>query len=347
MRINVACLIRRKNGIFYVVSYKRGKRVWKTLATKDEHYAKMLFSEMQLSSRKPVQQTLNDFWLMVKPVMEKELSANSIDFYQYVIQKMIDIIGNKRLKGYSTFDFERYKIARLNAVKKITANKELRTLRALFERAVTFGSLESNPARRCRIFTVDNSSPEILSTEDYDRLISIIKDDGFRDIVSIALLTAMRAGEIVNLEWKDIDFTGRIISVKNKPGHRVKMGKERLVPMSDSVALILDGYEKKREKVFFRVDGLPYSVKLVSDKFRKYRKQAGLSGGIHFHSLRHTSISWMHHNGVPSESLRQIAGHSSIQTTHIYTHALPYQLLEAANTLNKNISQIRPENVIE
>jgi integrase len=85
----------------------------------------------------------------------------------------------------------------------------------------------------------------------------------------------------------------------------------------------------------------------VSDKFRKYRKQAGLSGGIHFHSLRHTSISWMHHNGVPSESLRQIAGHSSIQTTHIYTHALPYQLLEAANTLNKNISQIRPENVIE
>jgi site-specific recombinase XerD len=50
----------------------------------------------------------------------------------------------------------------------------------------------------------------------------------------------------------------------------------------------------------------------------------------------------MHHNGVPSEYLRQIAGHSSIVTTQVYTHAMPSNLLEAANTLNNNFASINP-----
>jgi integrase len=235
----------------------------------------------------------------------------------------------------------------LNEIKKITANKEIRTLRALFERAVRYGYMESNPARRCNILKIDQCAPQILTTEQFNHLLTFIKEKEFRDIVTFAILTAMRAGEVVFLEWSDLDMLGRVIAVRNKPAHRVKMGKERLVPMGAAVYTILNRLERKGERVFYRPDGQPYSVKLVSDKFRKYRQQAGLPEGIHFHSLRHSSLTMMHYNGVPSESLRQIAGHSSIQTTHLYTHALPYQLLDAVNTLNKNITPMLPGHIIE
>jgi integrase/recombinase XerD len=221
-------------------------------------------------------------------------------------------------------------------------NKEIRTLRALFERAVRYGSLESNPVRRCNILKIDQSEPQLISKEQFNHLMTVIKEKEFRDIVSVAVLTAMRAGELVHLTWTDLQMDNRVIAVRNKPTHRVKAGKERLVPMSAAVNMILNRIERKGERVFYRPDGKPYSVKLVSDKFRKFRTQAGLPALIHFHSLRHTSLSCMHHNGVPSEYLRQIAGHSSIVTTQVYTHAMPSNLLEAANTLNNNFASINP-----
>jgi integrase len=153
-------------------------------------------------------------------------------------------------------------------------------------------------------------------------------------------MTAMRAGEIVSLEWQDIDFVERRINVINKPFHRVKSGKERYVPMSDTILTMLYKQRQSQGRVFLNTKGEPITVKSLSDRFRKYRKRAGLPEGIRFHSLRHTSITWMHLKGVPSESLRQIAGHSAIQTTHLYTHPSTQHLLEAANTLNRyyNIS---------
>jgi len=343
----MASLFKRDNGVFYSVTCRRGGRVWKSLGTKDEEQAKLLFAEIQLSSQKPAKQTLKEFWLSIKPIMEKELSKNSIDFYDYIVHQVSLLIGNKRLRSYSVLDFDRYKVLRLSEIKKITANKEIRTLRALFERAVRYGYMESNPVRRCNIFKIDQSVPQILSMDQFNYLLTFIKEKELRDVVMMAVLTAMRAGELVHLEWNDIDLLGRVIAVKNKPAHRVKTGKERLVPMSTAVYAILSRLERKGERVFYKSDGQPYSVKFVSDKFRKYRKQAGLSEGIHVHSLRHTSLTWMHHNGIPSESLRHIAGHSSIQTTHIYTHALPSHLLEAVNTLNNNVTSINPKQINE
>lgn len=134
------------------------------------------------------------------------------------------------------------------------------------------------------------------------------------------------SGEILALTFDDISVTSRQICVRNKPDHRVKGGRERLVPLNDIVAEILTRRPHTGDWVFQRDDGTPYRVKYLSDRFRYFRRKAGLPEGMRFHSMRHTSLTWMHHAGVPAESLRQIAGHSSIVTTQIYTHALPQHL---------------------
>ncbi|MGB2867846.1 MAG: tyrosine-type recombinase/integrase [Bacteroidota bacterium] len=339
----MASLIRRNNGIYYMVTCKRRKRVWRSLFTRDEMEAQRICSTLTDNGRKSKIYTLSDFWKEAQEIIKAECSPRTLEIYACAVNNFLRVIGDKRLVALTVLDCERFKLARCVRVKKLTVNKELRTIRALLGRAVQMGFLESNVAKRCPTFRIDNCRPTFLVRDDVMRLLKVISDRCFIDIVLFALNTAMRAGEIVYLEWPDVDYASRQILITNKPGHRVKTGKERMVPMNDIVFEILHRCRKNGLRVFTDKVGAPLKVKTISDRFRKSRLKAGLPQGVRFHSLRHTSLTWMHHNGVPVESLRQIAGHSSIQTTQIYTHALPEHLLAAANTLSRLSYNLAPE----
>jgi integrase/recombinase XerD len=332
----VATLIKRKNGIFYIVSCKRDKRVWRSLFTTDVSEAQRIFGEKE-RAKKGRGLTLMEFMAEVEPLIKLETAQDTSHFYGYIAEKVCQILGNKKLSAYTTMDFEKYKLRRSQEVRKVTVNKELRTIKALFQRTVKYDYLEKNPAQWCTLLKIDDKHPTFLSIDQFQKLLSVIDDQDFKDLVIFAVMTAMRAGEIAFLEWADVDFATWQMAVVNKSDHRIKTGKERAVPMNDYIITMLTSKTKRHKRVFLNTKGEPWKVKAISDRFRNYRRKAGLPIEIHFHSLRHTSLTWMHHKGVPSESLRQIAGHSSIQTTQIYTHALPHHLLDAANTLDKNI----------
>lgn len=327
----MACLIQRHNQVFYIVSSRKGKRIWRSLYTQDRAEATSLFEQVERTGKRRGM-TLLSFWEFTRPIIEAEWSTGTVKIYEHAVRRFSQLIGNKRLSAYMVLDFERYKVRRVSTLEKLTVNKELRTLRALFQRGVTYGYLDDNTARKLHLFKIDRRTPVFLSPDDFLKLLGVITESDFREVVLFALNTALRAGEIVHLEWKDVNLSLRQIHICNKPNHRVKTGKERFVPMNDIAAKILNRREQIGENVF-AVNGKSLSVKSISDKFRRYRRKAEFPEGIRFHTLRHTSLTWMHHNGVPEESLRQIAGHSSIQTTQIYTHAMPHHLLEAANAL--------------
>jgi integrase len=342
------CLIKRNNGVFYIVSFKRGsgKRVWRSLYTQDRYEAEAIFNEKKQTCKgKGI--SFQDFYHEVKPMIELDSARNTLDFYEYIVKKISSIIGNKRLTAYTILDFERYKLSRSKEIRKVTVNKEIRTIRALFQRAVTLGFIEKNPAKNCKLLKVDEKRPTYLTPEQFNILLDMIQDRNFKEIVIFAVMTIMRAGEIAHLEWPDVNFAEGQIAVINKPDHRVKTGKERIVPMNDYIFSMLRTRRQSQGCVFENSKGEKWKVKALSDRFRKYRRKAGLPEGTRFHSLRHTGLTWMHHKGVPSESMRQIAGHSSIQTTQIYTHALPQHLLAAANTLNKCIQSSTRKQIIE
>ncbi len=332
----MASLIKRNNGIYYIVSCKRGRRVWRSLYTMDRNEAQLQFDAVQ-RAQKGKGLMLREFMAEVGPLIKLETASNTSDFYIYIVDKICEILGNKKLSAYNVLDFEKYKLRRSSEVRKVTVNKELRTIKALFQRMLKYDYLEKNPAKACSLLKIDDKHPTFLSIEQFQTLLRTINDTNFQELVIFAVMTAMRAGEIAYLEWVDIDFRTSQMAVINKAGHRVKTGKERFVPMNDSIAAMLIGKDRKHVRVFLNSKGEPWKVKALSDRFRKYRRKAELPEGIRLHSLRHTSLTWMHHRGVPSESLRQIAGHSSIQTTQIYTHAMPQHLLDAANTINRNI----------
>ena len=70
-------------------------------------------------------------------------------------------------------------------------------------------------------------------------------------------------------------------------------------------------------------EGLPVKPDRVSKRFKFFARLAKLDERLHFHSLRHTTGSWLVMKGVPLRVIQAILGHASITTTEIYSHLLP------------------------
>jgi integrase/recombinase XerD len=145
-----------------------------------------------------------------------------------------------------------------------------------------------------------------------------------------ALLTGLRLSELLSLQWNDIDFTSKVILVRNTVTFTTKTRKNRIVPMSDELYRLLK--ERKEairfecEVVFHNKNGGELLYTSVSQKFKKYIRRAGLNDKLHFHSLRHSFATALVSAGVSLYAVQKLLGHTTIRTTEIYSHLLPQQL---------------------
>ena len=307
----------------------------------------MFFEEERSKARLASGMTVTGLWDDMKDILQDNLSPSTMALYRQLQSNLSHVVKEKRVSSITSFDIERFKLERSKSIEKITVNKELRTMRAFLNQAIRLGFMKNNPALSCANYKVEPKTPAFLTPEEVRQLLNNIASPVIRDIVLCALFTAMRIGEIVNLDWRDIDFQTKFIWVRNKPGFRVKGGRSRIVPMGDLLALLLQERPRVGEKVFLNKFGRPCKVGNISRRFKMCALKAGLPKEIHFHSLRHTSLSWMAENGVPPEYIRQIAGHSSIVVTQIYTHSTPSHLSAAANSLAAQASRITGDTFID
>ena len=111
--------------------------MWRSLVTTDKVDAEAKFKEYQ-RSKKGKNLKLSEFMSEVDPFIRVDTVSDTADFYAYITNKVCQIIGDKKLTSYTIMDFERYKLQRYSDIKKVTVNKELRTIRALFQRTVKF-----------------------------------------------------------------------------------------------------------------------------------------------------------------------------------------------------------------
>jgi integrase len=100
---------------------------------------------------------------------------------------------------------------------------------------VDYGMIQSNPCQRVRKFRLNNRRERYLSVEEEGRLMNVLlgRRAHLRPIVILALNAVMRRGEILNLEWCQVDFiTNRLIVTKTKsrkPRHIPIKGKRRAI----------------------------------------------------------------------------------------------------------------------
>jgi integrase/recombinase XerD len=153
--------------------------------------------------------------------------------------------------------------------------------------------------------------------------------EGLRDraILSVFYGCGLRRMEGVGLSLKDLDFRSGLLHVRNGKG-----GKERLVPMSQEVQFHLRNYvnqgrsmyvkKRKREDRFFvGLGGSGVCGQSLLNRLKELLKKANLTDQtIGLHSLRHSIATHLLENGVELEYISQFLGHSSLESTQIYTH---------------------------
>ena len=171
----------------------------------------------------------------------------------------------------------------------------------------------------------ENMGPKTLTKEQVEYLICLPEKMkttyAERDKMMLLVLfnTGMRSGELNDFKVKDIDFKDNVINVIGKGN------KYRTVPLTEKLATDLKPFiaGKKTDEYVFVTNGQlsKFTLKVL---FRRYEyellKKYPEIEHIHPHLTRHTAISLMLESGIAVEVVKDIAGHSNIATTMIYTH---------------------------
>lgn len=154
-----------------------------------------------------------------------------------------------------------------------------------------------------------------------------------KNLLAFAIGTGMRRGEILRLDWSDIDLRYGIIHV-----HVSKSGSSRDIPILASLKSVLLGMNPQTSGRIF-----PLTEKQVEYDFKQARKKAGISD-LHFHDLRHTFASHFMMNGGVLGILQLIWGHSDIRMTQRYAHFSPSYMQQAIKVVDNLIPQLTNNN---
>jgi integrase len=290
-------------------------------------------------------------------------SVSYIRSIEYSINQLMKFTGNIPL---SKIDFKMVERFILLTYKRspMAAAHICKTLKASMNKAKLWNYITDNQFEKIKLPKVQVEKPAIISANELELILfqkqeSKSENDSqpaamiemipanMKDIYRFAYHTGMRAAEILNLTWKNVNLKDRVIQVGDDK-FRTKSGKIRHIPINDNVYQILcskvskvirlDAYvfEKEYGNSRFSRDrkDRKYSVDYISKKFKRACRLAGMNDKIHFHSLRHSCASALVNSGVDLYVVKELLGHSSINVTQIYAHLDMSAMRNAVNVLS-------------
>lgn len=170
-----------------------------------------------------------------------------------------------------------------------------------------------------------------------------------KDAALLMLETGLRAGECLNLEWKDIHLepaNGCRYGYLHVVGGKTKNAQRNLsLTKAANEMLVGRSLLSSSTYVFAGEQGKPFLVTSLCHQHKKVRQALKLSDDFVIHSLRHTMLTRLGLSGVDVFSIKQIAGHSSITVSQKYVHPTPehlensFQRLEAFNRQAKGLTE--------
>lgn len=272
-------------------------------------------------------------------------------------RQMLDHFGGQvPVKSLTPAAVNHFKLElRAKGEKPSTINRKIHFLKAAVTLSVRRGYIGSNPI--AEVERVSDPSPEVwrfLTEEEVDSLLGVLRD-GLRVTVersngrnytarmgkniplyclAVGLLnTGGRLSEVLSLTWRDVDMKrGEVALLTTKHAARGRKAKIRRLPLNQTLRELLEGLRaesggKPEERVF----RIPRNN--LRRKFERACELAGI-GHCRIHDLRHTAASFMVARGVSLYVVKEIMGHSSIQTTMRYSHLQPGALGTATEALN-------------
>ncbi len=333
--------IRKRYGKYYYTDfYVRGKRIAIKVpgGITDKRFAqeyendlklKMLKGEIGLPGSDRDLEPLIGLFL---DYSQTNKAPSSFKRDELALRTFTTITGFSKLSQVTPRALEKYKSDRLKSISKRSVNIEIKTLKAMFNRLVKMGEIKDNPVKSVPCLSgADTQKIEFLDEEEIKALLQSASPT-MQPIIYAFLKTGLRRGELVHLEWDDIDFRNRQINVVNNDAHQTKWHRERHIPIDDKLLEILRSLPRKGKYVFPTKDGALRKNNLLRE-LKRAARLAGISKDVTLHMLRHTFASHLVINGVSLRVVKELLGHSNISTTLRYSHLGPEHLNGAVEKL--------------
>lgn len=207
--------------------------------------------------------------------------------------------------------------------------RHVATLRVFFKYLESTRMIARNPAELLTQPSVWQRLPNVLATEQVQKLLTAPQPEDplfLRDVAMLELLYAagLRASEVANMETSWLLPQLGIARVMGKGG------KERIVPVGKPALAAVEKYvtelrpllvrpTRPTDRLLLSRTGTPITRVVVWQIVKRHAKRAGLAS-VHPHVLRHSFATHLLAGGADLRVVQELLGHSNIRTTQVYTH---------------------------
>jgi integrase len=222
-----------------------------------------------------------------------------------------------------------------------TVNNVLTVLSVMLKKAVEWEIIERLPCT-IRLLPIPKPSVGFYDFEEYERLVQAARQDPHAYlIVLLGGEAGLRCGEMLGLEWSDVDPVKRQLCVQRSVwlGHVTspKGGRLRYVPLTLRLSDALRAHRHLRSsRVLCQDNGSPLTWNIARKQVQRAIRHAGITvtGTSGIHRLRHTFCSHLAMRGAPARAIQDLAGHQDLSTTQRYMHLSPTAIDAAIRLLD-------------
>jgi len=219
-----------------------------------------------------------------------------------------------------------------------SVNREVALLRAILYRAKKTRSANiQDIAWRDHWLREPKPRDRVLSDTEETNLLAAAADH-IQAPIRFALLTGLRQGNTIDLDWSQIDLTAKTMTFT------VKGGKSLVLPITDDILVLLANLGPKDSGPVFTYKG--ERIKSWRKAFARAKERAGITN-LRWHDLRHTAASRMVASGVPLSLVQDILAHEDISTTRRYVHHRQDDKLAALESLSRRSPEDSGKTVVK
>lgn len=299
--------------------------------------------------------------------IEKNVGITTINNYKRLLRSITPLIGHCKLSKITpqmlNNMYGKLKIGQKG--KELSYNSMYdyyKIINVMFNQAILWEFVDNNPNIRANKPKKQKIERKFYDLEQIKQLLSCLDNEciKYKTLITLALDSGARRGEIVALKWDDIDFNNKTLKIDNSlkvvngvmdEKNAKTLSSKRTIILSEATIEVLKEYKEwqdncKKElgkkwqnenRVFTNDTGGYMNPSTCYKIFTKITKKYGLEH-IRFHDLRHTSASVLIHKGINFKAVSERLGHASINITHdIYAHTFDKDKIESANTFDEII----------
>ena len=290
-----------------------------------------------------------------------------MSYERRIYQHIIPALGNIQLDKLTTGDIQQFYTGLKQSGRRLRtelygeglSDQTVRgihtTLHSALDKAVEEKLIFRNPADSCKLPPVKGREMKILTPEEIQRLLIQAREDGCYELLLLELSTGLRRGEILALQWDDLNLRTGALRVERQV-HRVRgdlvvsppktKAGNRTVLLPAPVLKVLKAYQKTVHSRWMFPSPVKEDSPLDPAAVRK-RLQTVLERAeckrLRFHDLRHTFATASLEHGMDIKTLSTIIGHvSSATTLNTYTHITDAMRQSAADKIDRGIGKAEP-----